>query len=204
MLERTHSPYYKEIPRCARMSVAAFKAPLIGPRDTPIRSSWVADRSQAPCLVEMDTTELPDPRRGKHASNRTPRDNGSRKDAAQRTRWTEGHTPSEASREGTWKDLNRPKFPCGIKKTSARPLPLHAFFSRSTFFYRSVDGLLSARECAAWINYGEETGFERSFHTQTSEMAHRDNGRITLHGPGVAAAIFARVGPFVPAEMEGR
>jgi len=54
------------------------------------------------------------------------------------------------------------------------------------------------------MRFGEEQGFERSFHRQTSEMAHRDNGRITLHSPEVAAAIYARVGPFVPAEMNGR
>lgn len=68
----------------------------------------------------------------------------------------------------------------------------------------SIDSLLSASECAAWINYGEGQGFERSFHKQTSEMAHRDNGRITLHSPQVAEALFARVGSFVPAEMAGR
>ncbi|CAM9331239.1 unnamed protein product [Ectocarpus sp. 12 AP-2014] len=68
----------------------------------------------------------------------------------------------------------------------------------------SIDGLLSPRECAAWIRYGEGQGFERSFHRQTSEMAHRDNGRITLHSADVAAAVFARVGKFVPANMGGR
>eukprot|EP00904_Undaria_pinnatifida_P001436 jgi/Undpi1/11293/HiC_scaffold_30.g13591.m1 len=35
-------------------------------------------------------------------------------------------------------------------------------------------------------------------------MAHRDNGRITLHSPQVAAALFARVGSFVPSEMGRR
>lgn len=54
------------------------------------------------------------------------------------------------------------------------------------------------------MRFGEDRGFERSFHRQTSEMAHRDNGRITLHSPEVAAALFERVGPFVPAEMGGR
>ncbi|CAM9970951.1 unnamed protein product, partial [Hapterophycus canaliculatus] len=68
----------------------------------------------------------------------------------------------------------------------------------------SIESLLSPRECAAWIRYGEDEGFERSFHTQTSEIAHRDNGRITLHSAEVAAALFARVGPFVPTEMDGR
>ncbi|CAM9160820.1 unnamed protein product [Sphacelaria rigidula] len=68
----------------------------------------------------------------------------------------------------------------------------------------SIDCLLSPRECNAWINFGEERGFEQSFHKQTSEMAHRDNGRISLHSPETAAAVFARVGPFVPAEMGGR
>ena len=68
----------------------------------------------------------------------------------------------------------------------------------------SIDGLLSPRECAAWIRYGDGQGFERSFHRQTSEMAHRDNGRITLHSADVAEAVFARVGKFVPANMGGR
>ena len=75
---------------------------------------------------------------------------------------------------------------------------------RLPLFVPSIDGLLNTRECAAWISYGEKNGFERSFHTQTAEVAHRDNGRITLHNPAVAAAIFARVSPFVPAEMDGR
>lgn len=68
----------------------------------------------------------------------------------------------------------------------------------------SIDNLLVPRECNAWVNFGDERGFEQSFHRQTSEMAHRDNGRISLHSPEVAAAVFARVGPFVPAEMGGR
>lgn len=68
----------------------------------------------------------------------------------------------------------------------------------------SIESLLSPRECSAWMRFGEDQGFERSFHRQTSEMAHRDNGRITLHSPEVAAALFARVGPFVPTEMGGR
>lgn len=68
----------------------------------------------------------------------------------------------------------------------------------------SIDHFLGPRECNAWVNFGEERGFEQSFHKQTSEMAHRDNGRISLHSPEVAAAVFARVSPFVPGEMEGR
>eukprot|EP00752_Nemacystus_decipiens_P006455 g5813.t1 len=68
----------------------------------------------------------------------------------------------------------------------------------------SIDNLLSPRECSAWMRFGDERGFERSFHRQTSEMAHRDNGRISLHSPEVAAALFARVAPFVPAEMGAR
>lgn len=71
-------------------------------------------------------------------------------------------------------------------------------------FNNSIDKLLSDRECEAWITFAEEKGFERTFHLQTFDMAHRDNGRTTLHSPDVAAAVFARVGPFVPREMEGR
>lgn len=84
-------------------------------------------------------------------------------------------------------------------KSDENPCP-----AATTRYRRSIESLLSPRECAAWIRYGEDEGFERSFHTQTSEIAHRDNGRITLHSAEVAAAIFARVGPFVPTEMDGR
>lgn len=75
---------------------------------------------------------------------------------------------------------------------------------RPVFPIHSINGLLSTRECDAWIRYGEEKGFERAFHTQTSEVAHRDNGRLSIHSPEIAAAIFSRVRPFVPTEMNGR
>ncbi|CAM9167612.1 unnamed protein product [Choristocarpus tenellus] len=68
----------------------------------------------------------------------------------------------------------------------------------------SISDLLVKKECRAWMAFGEEHGFSLSFHRATSEMAHRDNGRITLHNPSVAAALWARVGPFVPAVMDGR
>lgn len=86
-----------------------------------------------------------------------------------------------------------------------RSTPYDSYHSSSLHRSKnSIDSLLSPRECSAWIRFGEDRGFERSFHKQTSEVAHRDNGRITLHSPEVAAALFARVGPFVPTEMGAR
>ncbi|KAG5187270.1 hypothetical protein JKP88DRAFT_307477, partial [Tribonema minus] len=64
-----------------------------------------------------------------------------------------------------------------------------------------IDGFLTPAECGAWIDWGEETGFENTFHTATREIAHRDNGRLQVHSPDIAAAIWQRIQPFVPAEL---
>lgn len=64
--------------------------------------------------------------------------------------------------------------------------------------------VLTAAECAAWIQWGESIGFEAEKHSQTAYIAHRDNGRIAFHSDSVAAAIFERIRPFFPERISGR
>jgi hypothetical protein len=60
---------------------------------------------------------------------------------------------------------------------------------------------LSPSECAAWIAWAEAAGFERESHAQTSSVAHRDNGRLAVDSPEIAAAIFERIYPLLPATI---
>jgi hypothetical protein len=64
--------------------------------------------------------------------------------------------------------------------------------------------VLSAHECAEWISWGEEAGFALERHAATAHIAHRDNGRLAVESPEVAAALFERLQPWVPAEVGGR
>ena len=68
----------------------------------------------------------------------------------------------------------------------------------------SADPVLTPEECAAWIAWGEATGFVLEKHAQTSQIAHRDNWRLAVESEVVARAIFARLAPCVPAEVAGR
>lgn len=65
----------------------------------------------------------------------------------------------------------------------------------------SAEPCLTPAECDAWIAWGEAAGFSAERHAQTSMVAHRDNGRLSVDSPEVAAAVFARVRPFVPAQL---
>ena len=66
-----------------------------------------------------------------------------------------------------------------------------------------ASNLLTTRECAAWIAWGEATGFAREAHAQTRFVAHRDNGRLSVQSPAIADAIFERLRPLVPPEIDG-
>jgi hypothetical protein len=63
---------------------------------------------------------------------------------------------------------------------------------------------LTVAECEAWILWGEKTGFQLEKHARTSQIAHRDNWRLAVHSEEVAAAIFARLQPWIPGEVAGR
>ena len=64
--------------------------------------------------------------------------------------------------------------------------------------------ILSDQECAAWVSWGEQTGFALEKHAQTSQIAHRDNGRLAVESDEIANAIFERLRPLVPKEVAGR
>ena len=64
--------------------------------------------------------------------------------------------------------------------------------------------IMTARECRAWIEWGEAIGFTIEKHAQTAYIAHRDNGRLAVESDEVAAAIFERLRPWLPAEVGGR
>jgi hypothetical protein len=68
----------------------------------------------------------------------------------------------------------------------------------------SATSCLSPDECEAWISWGEAKGFVLEQHKQTMMVAHRDNGRLAVDSPEIAASIFARVRPFVPARLGRR
>lgn len=64
--------------------------------------------------------------------------------------------------------------------------------------------VLTPEECAAWIQWGESTGFALEKHAQTSQIAHRDNGRLAVESEEIARAIAGRLEPWMPAELAGR
>jgi hypothetical protein len=59
-------------------------------------------------------------------------------------------------------------------------------------------------ECRAWIEWGEARGFSLEKLQQNHMNAHRDNFRIAIESEEVAAALFERLRPIVPALFEGR
>ena len=68
----------------------------------------------------------------------------------------------------------------------------------------SARPILTADECRAWIQWGETTGFVLEKHAQTNYIAHRDNGRLAVESTELAAAIFERLRPWLPAEVAGK
>ena len=64
--------------------------------------------------------------------------------------------------------------------------------------------VLSDQECDAWIRWGESKGFVLEKHAQTSNIAHRDNGRLAVDSAEIASQIFARLAPWIPSEVGGK
>ena len=67
-----------------------------------------------------------------------------------------------------------------------------------------AEGVLSAAECRAWIEWGEKEGFAREAHPATKFVAHRDNGRLAVSSPDIARVALDRLRPLAPAEVDGR
>ena len=68
----------------------------------------------------------------------------------------------------------------------------------------SIPAFLSPAECAAWVSWGETSGFEQEKHAQTRYIAHRDNGRLAVQSESIAAALWSRLAPLMPAESTRR
>uniref|UniRef100_A0A7S3REA8 Prolyl 4-hydroxylase alpha subunit domain-containing protein n=1 Tax=Emiliania huxleyi TaxID=2903 RepID=A0A7S3REA8_EMIHU len=68
----------------------------------------------------------------------------------------------------------------------------------------SIPAFLSPAECAAWVSWGETSGFEQEKHAQTRWIAHRDNGRLAVQSESIAAALWSRLAPLMPAESTRR
>lgn len=66
-----------------------------------------------------------------------------------------------------------------------------------------AESALTPRECAAWIAFGERTGFADESHDESWNTAHRDNGRIAVDAPEIAAAVFERLSPLLPENLRG-
>ena len=68
----------------------------------------------------------------------------------------------------------------------------------------SVADLMIPEECAAAVAAAERTGFEAAVQAASRTHAFRDNDRLLVQQPRLAAALWARVQMFVPAEIDGR
>ena len=71
-----------------------------------------------------------------------------------------------------------------------------AVFAARNFF--------SPQECQAWMDFADKAGFELQKHKATKYVAYRENGRLQLHSEDIAALIFQRLLPFIPAEVNHR
>ena len=62
----------------------------------------------------------------------------------------------------------------------------------SHLIYRCKN-FFSSDECALWIEFGEDRGFECCDQRSTRDMAHRKQGRLSFESTDVADAIFCRL-----------
>lgn len=62
----------------------------------------------------------------------------------------------------------------------------------------TIPGFLLPDECACWIKFAEETGFEETKHPAAAGYAHRDNGRLQFTDTFVASLIFERMRKALP------
>lgn len=94
----------------------------------------------------------------------------------------------------------------GKKRVGAKPASSRALHVTTLFrdVIQEIPEFFTDEETEAWISYGERCGFEACFHTETKEYAHRDNGRIEFVDSEVAAALFRRLKPMVPQEINAR
>jgi len=94
-----------------------------------------------------------------------------------------------------------------VPLSSKRTAPTRNLLTVRTLYrdlIHEVPDFLSKAETEAWIHFGETHGFDRCFHRASREVAHRDNGRIELVNPEIAAALFQRLRLLIPATVHQR
>eukprot|EP00300_Choanocystis_sp_HF-7_P009730 c16605_g1_i1.p2 GENE.c16605_g1_i1~~c16605_g1_i1.p2 ORF type:complete len:278 (+),score=46.18 c16605_g1_i1:39-836(+) len=98
-----------------------------------------------------------------------------------------------------------PAFPCQPpnaepRRNQGQPRIVKGVSAYKDLIYVIPDFFLPS-ESAAWIRYGEATGFELAHQTGGRGYASRNNGRISFHSPETAAALYQRVRAFVPERL---
>eukprot|EP00398_MALV-I-01_sp_L67-1_P000756 gene756-306_t len=68
----------------------------------------------------------------------------------------------------------------------------------------AIRNFLTDSECNAWIEHGDELGFESAVAKAGGGMAARNSGRIVIDDENVASSIFSRLQPFLPNEIHRR
>ena len=96
-----------------------------------------------------------------------------------------------------------PVLPPGCEPLDFAPKPLSAETTilaedAISASFITAEPALSAEECAAWIRWGETEGFATEKHAASAYVAYRDNGRLAVQSPEIAAAIFERLRPLLP------
>ncbi|KAF0689798.1 Aste57867_18786 [Aphanomyces stellatus] len=61
---------------------------------------------------------------------------------------------------------------------------------------------MTKTECEDAMALADRIGFTHVFHPQTSEYAHRDNDRLLLKSPDLAAQLWHRLQPFLPSSLD--
>jgi hypothetical protein len=96
-----------------------------------------------------------------------------------------------------------PSIPHIRIKTGFQPTVFASLQPLADFIY-IIDGFLLPSECLAWIRTGESVGFEQCFQRESSDYAHRDQGRLQFEDESIGMAIYSRLRPFLPPTVDGR
>jgi hypothetical protein len=67
----------------------------------------------------------------------------------------------------------------------------------------TIENFLNPIECQKFIAWGEQFGFSEFRQPETKEYAHREVDEINIESTAVADAIFSRLLPFLPPEIDG-
>eukprot|EP00994_Dinema_validum_P007396 NODE_604_length_1509_cov_46.637671_g445_i0.p1 GENE.NODE_604_length_1509_cov_46.637671_g445_i0~~NODE_604_length_1509_cov_46.637671_g445_i0.p1 ORF type:complete len:264 (+),score=35.13 NODE_604_length_1509_cov_46.637671_g445_i0:100-891(+) len=67
-----------------------------------------------------------------------------------------------------------------------------------------IPNALTSAECAAWVGFAEARGFLEAKHAASASIALRDNGRLAIWAPELAATLFQRLRGALFPDVDGR